>query len=328
MADNHTASTLMRVPSEIRLSILDYLLPRNLDNKRTITFPIREHPNQPPDYCNKVFLHALETTPSRLSLRRYLSGISHVNRQLRLESLQLLYSYAFILEVSEHTFRPDGRDPHAILHYAETNPQWAWKNVLLCLDLTCVRELRLVIEPSDYPGFWPNVRNAMTTFPWPRGTTKCLRIEICEMQDSMAHNPPDFDCIVAWEPVVSTVEDVVDVLQVIGDRVKDVKRFELSLPEFVKGIEWFEEGIRALEVSVCEDRVWNELRDGDEEDPFDEEWECEDERIGDTERFEDGWPGFPGWDEPEAQNLWAKRELDEWDDFYVGVDFSHEGTPS
>ncbi len=50
----------------------------------------------------------------------------------------------------------------------------------------------------------------------------------------------------AWEPAESAVEDVGDVLQAVGERVNYVQRLELNLPGFVKGDEWFEEGVRVL----------------------------------------------------------------------------------
>lgn len=249
----------MGLPSEIHLCILDFLLPRDLNNARTISLPVREQYPTSID-SDQLLLHAPKITPSHLSIRRYLSGISCVNRQFRRESLQLLYNYAIILEISEHTFWPDGADPCSILRYSKSSREWSWTAVLPGLDLARVRELRIVVEPTDYPGFWWNVRNAMVTFPWPRATMRCLRIDIGEVLDSMAHKPPDEHCIVAWEPAESTVEDVGDMLQVVGDLVVGVERLELNLPGFVKGVGWFEEGVRALEGFLCDGRSQRQRR--------------------------------------------------------------------
>lgn len=265
MADNQAASPLMRLPTELRLLVLDHLLPQDPNNARTITFPLREDPTQPSSDPNQISLQAPEITPSRQSLHSYLSGICCVNHQFRIEFLGLLYTYALVLEISEHTFWPSGCDPCSILAYAESNTQRDWTVVLPGLDFARVRELRLVVEPTDYPGFWINVRNAVATLPWPQPTMKCLRIDIEEVLESMAHNPPDEDCIVAWEPAETTVGDVQDVLRIVGKRVICARRLEINLPGFVKGDEWLEERVRALREWVCGERVEHEEADGAKE---------------------------------------------------------------
>lgn len=153
---------LMDLPIEIRLSIIDYLLPRDRDKSRTITLPTRvchiEHgagtntislglPKLDP--C--LLLLAADTSPSRFALRRYLFGIALVSHQLHAEFNEVLHSSTFIVDISEKAFSEQGCAPFRWIYHPTV---WEWNQLLPGLDISRVRELKVRLRPSDHDMFW------------------------------------------------------------------------------------------------------------------------------------------------------------------------------
>lgn len=171
MTENHKSCPFMGIPVELRLKILDYILPRNRDNSRTIAFPtcVRQIDRDFP-YTNVAFTlqpnhrHPVDSTPSRLALRRYLLGIGLVSHQLHEESNKVLHSFAFVIKICERSLSAPIYDSFEGMCPGLDRHIWVWNSLLPGLDLSRVHELEIRIQPSENPAFWLLLHRCLEAF--------------------------------------------------------------------------------------------------------------------------------------------------------------------
>ena len=288
----------MRLPLELRYSILDFILPLDRYDKKTITLGIRQRRSNEDWRTDRLVLVA-DISPSRLSLRRFLLGIGLVNRQLHRECNKLFYDRAFVIDISEHTFWESG-DPICMLRYARNNALWEWESLLPGLDLSRIKELRITIEPSDYPGFWPCLQHATKTFclmlDWRLGNDRLERLVIGveETKETMAYRSP----VPLWggEPTDATIDDVRGVVRVFQGLKGHAKKWKITVPG------WASKYLSVLDAIADTGGLF-----------------CSDRKViskpSSVARPKETIDinGI----ETKKADLWAKIEHDTWDDFYA-----------
>lgn len=320
MSGNTGTSPLMRLPQELRLMILKYILPTDTDGPSTISLWPFEKEWRKETYV----LDSSDMYPSRFALRRFVKGITMVNRQLYYEAMAVLYAQSFVIRISENTFRPSGADFHCILRTAIEGVNWQWRDLLPGLNLSRVRELKIEIVPSDYPGVWENAYSCLINLcrmiersTASQGLRK-LAIEITETKMSAAnYSPvPMWD----WDPEEMTYHDIIFTLDAIGRCLRNVKDCEIRVPN------WASNDQRLMNVmEETKDAVCTGGR------------KCHRQsEVAENNRIEAGGPhkanleqdgadetGMEGnketSEEPVAkdEDLWAKSEQEQWDDFYA-----------
>ena len=120
------------------------------------------------------------------SFDRPASAVLAVNRQIHVEAsriMRLLDLVPHRIEISDQAFRVKEGEP--MLWAAKHNIDWTWELVFPGDDLSIIKELRITIRPSDYPGFWACLSAATETLCddhlLPRKLPKGLKIELQDM---------------------------------------------------------------------------------------------------------------------------------------------------
>lgn len=372
MSEISGCSTLIGLPGELRLSILDYLIPRDAGNRKTITMPLFEGlRHSEPDN-----IHIHDMYPSRLSLRRYLKGIGLVNRQLHNDAMVLLYDRTFIITIG---IDPKRSSAKCIADYAAnwTIPM-QWQVLLPGLDVARVKELRIQAVPSTKDVTWESIQWRLESFCRILGRNigeqglKKVVVDIAEMQKSTPLVP---GCeFIPWisvsnlDPPIATAEDVVRLLQPVWLCLSNVKACEIVVPDWASSDQWVVDAVKETKDAIrlswedwnelvesgqiqdtaaqgdqCEwDNVYNPDGANEQGDPESvdaaaddtnynyegcqaKEAEEEEEKIeqdgsadndSESEESED-WPRWNPNDEEEPEDLCAKREGEQWDDFYL-----------
>jgi hypothetical protein len=225
MSESPNLPPLLRLPMELRLSILKYLLPLDTEGHKTITMRLYEGLRHR-DLAN---LHVEKTYPSRHALSRYLMGVRMVNHKLHADTLTLLYSRTFIIRITEDS-SPRTYDCRNWFQYAHQYRRNGWRAFLPGLDLARIKALKIQIEPSNCPGTWPGVHRRMDMFCRMLGRSigdqelKRLVVEITDTKTSGVELGSRWDDgIGAQDPVEATVEDVIGILQSAWRFIGDVK---------------------------------------------------------------------------------------------------------
>ena len=353
---------LMAIPIEIRFSILDYLLPFDRNNSRSITLPTRACEIDHDAQTKTILLGlpaldphpelAVDTSPSRFALRRYLSGIGFVSHQLHAESNKLLHSSTFIIDISEKTFAKQGCD---IIKFIYSPTVWEWNPLLPGLNISRVRELKVRLRPSDHCEFWEHMHECMEAFcrtlnqRIDNGGLKKLTIEITNTESTGASNPSASHF--AW--LTALADNYAGALDLFRRHLGNVQECQVSLPEWDTEDRELMELVEETKATVC--LPWEttgiehsvgviELEDpqveeatGKETESHKEEYETiqvQEETVGDTQRSttneEEEQQNLESWHEWSAflkKELFKKREHEDWDDWYKGGDCSCWGCP-
>lgn len=339
------------IPIEIRLSILEYLLPRDRDNSRTIELPTRACSIDHGAGTNTLFLglpqldpysmYAVDSSPSRFSLRRFLSGISLVSRQLHAESNKILHFSTFIVDISEQTFSINGFAPFQFIFPPTV---WEWNPLLPGLDISHVRELKVRLQPSDHDTFWEYMHDCMKNFcedlnqRIDSGGLKKLTIEITEGQSTRASEPPA-------SLVPASANDVAGILDLLRRHLGNVQKCEIKLPEWATGDQELKALVKETKATVCQPcgttAIEQSLGAIEPEEPQVEEAalkenesqepQCDTNPVQDEAR-EDAEYRHVG-EEREQQDMYSwpegclfkeelfkKQEQEEWDDWYADAD--------
>ena len=147
----------MALPIDIRLHILEYILPLNKDSSKSITFEIAQ------SRINEITArHYWTTSPSEHAIARFLRGIGLVNNKLHAESMKILYARSFILDFHKTNImsaHPGWWDSAANRGLPQ---HWLWGKIppgnrgdfFLGLDFGRIRELHILVRPSGVPDFW------------------------------------------------------------------------------------------------------------------------------------------------------------------------------
>lgn len=82
---------LTKLPAELRLQILDHLIPRDDSGGKTIEFQMSERQVGGPVHFATTTMYPCQAKSSLASMRQFLYGIGHVNRQLYEDAMTLVY---------------------------------------------------------------------------------------------------------------------------------------------------------------------------------------------------------------------------------------------
>lgn len=341
------------IPIEIRLSILDYLLPRDRDNSRTIKLPTRACSIDHGAGINTLVLgfpqldpypmFAVDSSPSRFSLRRFLSGISLVSRQLHAESNKVLHFSTFIVDISEQTFTINSFAPFQFIFPPTVRE---WNPLLPGLDISHVRELKVRLQPSDHDRFWEYMHDCMRALcedlnqRIDGGGLKKLTIEITEGQSTRASEPPG-------SLVPASANDVAVILDLLRRHLGNVQKCEIELPVWATGDQGLKASVNETKATVClpcgTTAIEQSLGAIEPEEPQVEEAalkenksqepECDTTPVQDEAREDAQY--YPVDEERDRQGpfswpeeclfkeeLFKKQEHEEWDDWYADADCS------
>ena len=236
---------LMSLPTEIRINILEYILPLNKDGSKSITFTISQYPITDPSKPPNTSKHTWAKSPSTLALKRYLKGISLVNRQLHSESARILYDRIFILEFREFAFLESGEESSLFDARVSVDPPWTWRwgkshpgdrrggDFFPGLHFSRMRELRVVVRPSDAVGYWACVAGSVESLcralrPRIAGQgLKKLGLVVCEVEQSREHK---YWWCWSWDSAGTQSADVMALLQVPWLYLRGVGKCEVLLP--------------------------------------------------------------------------------------------------
>lgn len=321
MAQASSSSTLMGLPVELRLAILDYLIPRDANNMKTITMSLivgLRHGD--PDN-----IHIHDVYPPPLSLRRYLKGVGMVNHQVRKDAMVLLYNRTFIIRISINSMHL--RHQCIADHAANHAVPMQWRLLLPGLDVGRVKELRIQAMPNENLVTWESIQWRLDSFCRILGKTVRdqgllkLVVDFTDMQKSTPLLP--LRTINPWIPVVvldppkATVEDVVRLLHPIWLYLRNVKACEVNVPEWASKDQWVLDAIQetkaAIRRSPQERNERNEPSENDQtQDPTCQcdNFQCENVHCGANEQ---GGPesavADPATDDPQYNN--DKRKLEQ-----------------
>ena len=256
--------TLIGLPVELRLSILDYLIPRDTGNRKTITMSLVEGlRHSGPDN-----IHIHDVYPSRLSLRRYLNGIGMVNRQLHEDAMVLLYDRTFIVRIGKSQ---KCMWPQCIADYAMnwTIPM-QWQVLLPGLDAARVRELRIQAVSGEDDVTWASIQWRLESFCRILGRhsreqgLKKLVVDIAGMQEY----PPErfmweigpWGPVFVLDPSKAVFEDVVRLSHAIWLYLSNVRACEIAVPEWASRDQWVLDAIKETKEAIRHSwEEWNEL---------------------------------------------------------------------
>lgn len=264
MAQTSSSSTLTGLPVELRLAILDYLIPRDANNLKTITMSLivgLRHGD--PDN-----IHIHDVYPSPLSLRRYLKGVGMVNHQVRDDAMVLLYNCTFIIRISINSLHM--RYQCIADHAANYTVPLQWQLLLPGLNIGRMKELRIQATPNENLVTWESIQWRLDGFCRIIGKTigdqglKKLVVDFTLMQKSTPLRPA---CtIVPWIPVVvqdppeATIEDVVRLLHPLWLYLSNVKACEIAVPEWASRDQWVLNAIKETKEAIGHRwEEWNEL---------------------------------------------------------------------
>jgi len=249
---------------ELRLSILDLLIPRDADNRKAITMSLVQGLRQPgPDN-----IHIHDVYPSRQSLRRYLKGIGMVNRQLHDDATVLLYDRTFIIRIGKD---PKCSWPQCVAdHAANWTMPMQWQVLLPGLDIARVKEIRLQAVSSENDVTWASIQWRLESICrildktiGEQGLRK-LVVDIADMQES----PPEWSVwqIGPWgpmsvlDPPKATVEDVVRLLHPVWSYLNNVKVCEIIVPEWASRDQRVVDAVKETKEVIRHSwEEWNEL---------------------------------------------------------------------
>lgn len=355
MSSNRPRSCpLMAVPIEIRVHILDYLLPLDRNNSRSITLPTRACEIDHDFQSKTIFLGlpaldphpelAVDTSPSRCALGRYISGIGLVSHQLHAESNKLLHSSTFIIDISEKTFAGQGCD---IYKFVYSPTVWEWNPLLPGLDILRVRELKVCLRPSDHCDFCEYMYDCIEAFckslnqRIDGGGLKKLTIEITNTESTGASN---FSAShFAW--LTGLADKYASVLDSFRRYLGNVQECQINLPEWAtedkelmelveetRSSVWGTTGVeQSIGVIQHEETRLKEAADKETE-PYGEEYgaiQVQEEAAGDTQqpptnedKNQQSLETWPEWSVFFNKRLFEKREHEEWDDWYKSGDCS------
>jgi len=338
----------MDIPIEIRLSILDYLLPRNHDNSRTVTLPTRACEIDHDAQTNTIVLGiprldphpvlAVDTSPSRFALRRYLFGIGLVSHQLHAESNKVLHSATFIVDISEQTFTKQGCHAFRFIYYPTV---WEWNPLLPGLDLSHVRELKVRLRPSDHCMFWEYMHDCMRAFceslnqRIDGGGLKRLTIEITETESTGGFQP-----LASLLP--ASANDFAGILDSFRRYLGNVHECSIMLPkwatedrELMELVEetkttvclpWettgFEQTVGGIQVEEAASKK-TQLQDAECDTTQGQEQALEDTQDPPTDnKWQQSLEWSHEWSLLKEKELFQKQKHDEWDDWYESGDCS------
>ena len=218
---------LMALPTDIRLNILEYILPHSKDGSKSITFEICQY-----RLYASTAKHSFKISPSRDALNRYLKGIGRVNHQLHAECMRLLYSRPFILDFQNTNIV--FRDVHGYPEMLdlERPRYWRWGrshpgdrgDFFPGLDFGRIKELRILARPNGSVNYWfcllGSVRGLCEALS-PRIAVQGLkRLKIVVGEDEAKNSYTLQGELI--EPKITQREDVMELLETACYYLRDV----------------------------------------------------------------------------------------------------------
>ncbi|KAL8797300.1 MAG: hypothetical protein Q9195_000454 [Heterodermia aff. obscurata] len=234
-----TPTNLMTLPTDLRLQILEYILPLHSTGTKSITFHLYQY--RLPFLLN-TSKHTYITSPSPRALARYLLGIALVNHQLHSESLRILHTRTFILQFTESAFFNPEADEGQYWSLAHPSQwQWYWGHThpgdhgdyFPGLDFGAIQELRVAIRPSDAPGFWACLMGSIESLCRalrPRIVAQGLKKLVVEVGEMKESREAQILRLRRQQPVVPGPADVMELVEVLWLYLRGVEKCEVLVP--------------------------------------------------------------------------------------------------
>lgn len=171
-------------------------------------------------------------------------AVLHLNQRFYAQTRRMLYDRTFRISIGECAFY--FRDAAEMAYSAQHSVDWTWIDVFPGLDLSQVLELVIEIAPTDYRGFWYNVKNALEnlcqTELLPRGPIMKLKIELKDMRVSRhwkdSKDRRSLSCFTKYQPADARIsarfEDYDAVLEPLKEAMKQAGHSEIILPYWME----------------------------------------------------------------------------------------------
>ena len=268
----------MTLPTDLRLQILEYILPLSPSGTKSITFHYH--------LTNLIQLpsvseYACHSEPSLLALNRYLKGIAVVNRQFRQESLRIFYARVFILEFEEASFLEYEDHSLQLIHgyYGSLDSpssgdlpwQWRWGkahpgnngDLFPGLNFGAIQELRVAVRPSHWRHYWTALADSMKSLcralrPKIVGQgLKNLTLDVGEVERDMATEK-----LYGWlrrhhkmrknkEGVHPRPADVMALLEIMWLYLRGVEKCEVLVPARLLQDKALADAVTEMKSAVC-----------------------------------------------------------------------------
>lgn len=235
MAEILDKNLLLGLPRELRNRVLEYALPLEtthvLDMRHVDRNQIKSKQDIPyRDECGCHF--HWDDGPCPFSILR-------VNRQLRAETLDLLYSKP--VRFYFHEARFFGGYASQMAQAAEDDDSYIFPPFSKHFESSKVKQVHISVEPSNFPGFWHCIRSALTTLCNDELTHPLLNVtvDLLDMETGSWWGMDQKHIQDVYDPIMARLDDYIATLDIFENVFRMAARCTVRLPysaESQKGI--------------------------------------------------------------------------------------------